>query len=277
MRKTILLLLSFVFVYALSAQSCLPDGITFTTQEQIYSFANDYPSCSEILGDVLIDEEIYGRIKELHGLLGLKSIGGSLKIKNNAELRTLSGLDSLRHVNGNLFIKNNKTLHSLEHLQNLDSIAGLLAVAYNNSLTSLYGLHNIAAQSIAASSPFTPDIAIHHNPLLTECDMQSICETLKVPETRANIRENFFQCDSREEVQQSCLSVFLQTYPNPVHETLTILSPTKQTAHLYNATGTLIQEIKLIKGQNEIHFAHLPKGLYLLKTEKEEVVKLIKF
>ena len=33
---------------------CLPEGITFTTQAQIDSFAVNYPGCTEIDGDVII-------------------------------------------------------------------------------------------------------------------------------------------------------------------------------------------------------------------------------
>ena len=39
----------------LFAQGCLPEGITFTTQEQIDSFAINYPGCTEIEGFVDIN------------------------------------------------------------------------------------------------------------------------------------------------------------------------------------------------------------------------------
>ena len=39
------------------AQGCLPEGITFTTQEQIDNFQINYPGCTEILRDVHIEND----------------------------------------------------------------------------------------------------------------------------------------------------------------------------------------------------------------------------
>lgn len=45
--------------------SCLPDGFTFTTQEEIDNFQTDNPGCTEIEGDI----EINGSdITNLNGL-----------------------------------------------------------------------------------------------------------------------------------------------------------------------------------------------------------------
>ena len=40
---------------ALSAQPCLPEGITFSTQTQIDSFQINHPNCTEIEGGVVIE------------------------------------------------------------------------------------------------------------------------------------------------------------------------------------------------------------------------------
>ena len=37
-----------------NAQSCLADGIIFSSQTQIDAFPTDYPECTEILGGVII-------------------------------------------------------------------------------------------------------------------------------------------------------------------------------------------------------------------------------
>ncbi len=61
----------------LFSQPCLSEGITFTTQEQIDSFQINYPSCTEIEGDV----GIYGDdITNLNGLNVLTSIGDLVSI-----------------------------------------------------------------------------------------------------------------------------------------------------------------------------------------------------
>lgn len=57
------------------SQSCLPEGITFNTQEQIDSFQVNYPGCTEIEGGVLIEGT---DIENLDGLEVITSIGGYL-------------------------------------------------------------------------------------------------------------------------------------------------------------------------------------------------------
>ncbi len=54
----IALALLLLIQYTVSAQfvgSCLPDGITFSTQAEIDSFQTNYPNCTEIHGDVGIN------------------------------------------------------------------------------------------------------------------------------------------------------------------------------------------------------------------------------
>ena len=71
---------------------CLPEGITFTTQEEIDNFQVNYPNCTEIAGHVTINGE---DITNLNGLDQVTSIGGSLRINYNSMLTSLEGLDQL--------------------------------------------------------------------------------------------------------------------------------------------------------------------------------------
>jgi len=57
------------------SQPCLPSGITFSTQEQIDNFQTNYPNCTEIEGDVIIEGN---DITNLDGLSVLTAIGGFL-------------------------------------------------------------------------------------------------------------------------------------------------------------------------------------------------------
>lgn len=57
---------------AVSAQPCLPNGITFNTQTQIDSFQIIYPNCTEIEGGVVIEGN---DITNLDGLNVITSIG----------------------------------------------------------------------------------------------------------------------------------------------------------------------------------------------------------
>lgn len=57
------------------SQPCLPEGITFNTQEQIDNFQINYPNCTEIEGGVLIEGT---DITNLNGLSVITSIGDYL-------------------------------------------------------------------------------------------------------------------------------------------------------------------------------------------------------
>ena len=55
MKNSILFfLLVLTFQANVFSQGCLPEGITFTTQQQINDFQTNYPGCTEIEGDVEI-------------------------------------------------------------------------------------------------------------------------------------------------------------------------------------------------------------------------------
>jgi hypothetical protein len=97
-------------------ESCLPDGITFETQAQIDSFQNNYPGCTVIEGDVIIDG---WNINNLLGLSVLTAIEGNLQILDNTDsLDSLSGLDNVVSIGGSLRF-NNTPLISLNGLNNL--------------------------------------------------------------------------------------------------------------------------------------------------------------
>jgi hypothetical protein len=76
MKKLIPLLtvVAISYTFALS-QSCLPEGIIFTSQEQIDNFQTNYPGCTEIMGTVLIEGN---NITDLNGLNVITSVGGFL-------------------------------------------------------------------------------------------------------------------------------------------------------------------------------------------------------
>ncbi|MBC8486942.1 MAG: T9SS type A sorting domain-containing protein [Bacteroidetes bacterium] len=143
-KFTILLVTLICFQICVSSQSCLPEGISFDTQEQIDNFQNNYPGCTEIEGSVSIDEED-DPITNLNGLSVLTAIGGTLTIWWDHHLANLSGLDNLTTVGGNVEIWENFTLNSLSGLNNLSSIGGYLDIWTNKELTSLEGLENLTS------------------------------------------------------------------------------------------------------------------------------------
>ena len=138
------LLLSFILMISghvnLTAQPCLPDGITFTTQSQIDSFPINYPNCTEIKGNVLIFGD---DISNLYGLNVLTSIGGYLNIESNDILTNLTGLEGITSIGGFLKIGYNNALNSMSGLEGLNSIGGPLYIYYNHAISSLAGLDGV--------------------------------------------------------------------------------------------------------------------------------------
>jgi len=148
-KLTLTLLILFFFQLTVSAQPCLPEGITFTFQMQIDNFQINYPNCTEIEGDVIISGL---GITNLHGLDVLTSVGGNLYIGKasapgggNPHLTNLAGLDNMTSVNGSLQIFDNDSLQSLSGLNSLEYIGGFLDISDNGSLTNLDGLGNLSS------------------------------------------------------------------------------------------------------------------------------------
>lgn len=122
----------------LIAQPCLPEGITFATQEEIDNFQINYPDCTEIEGDVTVHA-----IDNLAGLNCLTSIGGNLTLEINANLTNLDGLNNVNSIGGNLILEINTNLTNLYGLNNLISIGGNLIIAGNPALNDLTGLNKL--------------------------------------------------------------------------------------------------------------------------------------
>lgn len=125
---------------SLLAQSCLPEGITFTTQTQIDSFQINNPNCTEIEGDVTINGS---EIANLNGLNVLTSIGGTLNLTDNFDLTNLSGLEGLINIGGDLIFYFNSGLTSITGLSNLSSLGGDFSMSYSESLINLSGLEGL--------------------------------------------------------------------------------------------------------------------------------------
>ncbi len=143
MKQLTLLISALAIIYANAfTQGCLPQGITFTTQEQIDNFQTNYPGCTEIEGDVTIQGS---GINNLNGLSVLTLIEGDVWIGGNNSLTNLIGLESLTNLEGNLSIIENSSLISLTGLESLNSTVGYISIYGNNALTSLTGLEGLTS------------------------------------------------------------------------------------------------------------------------------------
>lgn len=148
MRKLAFIIAFICFaLVSVSSQSCLPEGITFTTQSQIDSFQINYPGCTEIEGTVIFESY---EIDNLNGLNVVSSILGKLYIKRTA-YPNLNGLSNLEYIGGLLVGSHNSTtqgcyinaITSLEVLENIDSIGGDVFIHCTDDLYDLSGLENV--------------------------------------------------------------------------------------------------------------------------------------
>lgn len=168
--------------------SCLPEGITFSTQEEIDNFQINYPNCDEIEGNVTIGDWLQSDIKTLNGLNVLKSLGGDLIILGNDSLTSLIGLGNVISVGGDLTVWDNDSLNSLAGLDNLASIEGNCKIGGNNDLDSLLSLEGLTFIGGDLEIGFQTGMVIWGNFSLTSLEglnnLTSIGGSLKV---RGNI------------------------------------------------------------------------------------------
>ena len=306
MKKIYVFLFTFVITLGIIAQPCLPDGITFNTQSQIDNFQVNYPNCTEIQGHVFITGDditnlnglsvltamdssfvIYDNTSLTHltGLEGVTYIGNMI-VENNDLLVDFSGLENLAAIGERLIIWSNPSLSSVAGFSNLTSIGGLLSIENNNNLTSLTGLDNIDAASIE-------DLYIQYNPLLSHCEVESICEYLSAPNGLAIIYENAEGCSNTWQILDSCeansnipeqlIGDKIFVYPNPSHSSFNIDLPTQPsyntTLTLSNTNGQQLITQPITEPQTEIDISHLPNGIYIVKVWNEKdvmVQKIIK-
>lgn len=142
--KRIVVLWALFFIAGNSmAQSCFPNGITFTNQEDIDQFAANFPNCVEIEGFLRIEEAEDGNITNLNGLIQLGHIGGNLEIIFNQDLEDLIGLNFIQNIDGSVWITQNPSLKNLNGLYNLTDVGGFFNVSFNDALFNLNGIENL--------------------------------------------------------------------------------------------------------------------------------------
>lgn len=127
----------------LKAQNtCLPDGITFTSQEQVDSFTILYPNCTKILGNLNFQSS---SINDLSALSNITEVGLSVQIYSCHGLTAagLQGLQNLVKIGGRLTIGNNNFLTNLNAFNNLEEIGSQLTITKNNQLTHLSSFNNL--------------------------------------------------------------------------------------------------------------------------------------
>ena len=266
-----------------SAQSCLPEGITFTTQSQIDSFPILYPNCTEIEGWVKIQGS---DITNLQGISVVTTMGTYLTIWYNENLTNLSGLDNLTSVGINFTIIGNSSLSDITSLGNLVYVGAALDIIDNPQLIGLSGIENIEAESISS-------LNISYNPQLTYCEVQSVCDYLANPNGYLIIENNDIGCNSPAEVEEACTvgiaeqrsDLQLSIYPNPFSTSTTIEYELKEISNIqftiYNVIGEVVymaEDHMMPQGKHSFIWTaeRLPEGLYYAVLRSEEGVSVVK-
>ncbi|MBP6871933.1 MAG: T9SS type A sorting domain-containing protein [Bacteroidales bacterium] len=292
------------------AQSCLPEGITFTTQAQIDSFQVNYPNCTEIEGDVTIGDNnglgsdiidltglsninsisgflLIGHnydLPSLNGLEGITSVGGFLWVGYHQKLTNIDGLSNLTTIGGNLYITYNSLLNNLNGLENLTSIAGVIWIWQNSSLTSLSGLDSISAESIS-------DLSINWNFSLSACAVHSICDYLASPNGTVEIHDNETGCDSQQEVEDACFNGVeealtpkpqISISPNPSNTTITLALPSNAPLDntilsIYNINAQQVISRRITEPITVLDIGTLPSGVYCTRITTGNTVMASNF
>lgn len=125
------------------AQSCLPGGITFTSQAEIDAFPQNYPGCTEIGGNLIVDELMNGDILNVDSLAQLNFIDGGLIIRNNTGITNIDGLSNITSITGSLQVESNSSLLHLHGLSSLSYIGYACHIENNDQLDDLIGFSAI--------------------------------------------------------------------------------------------------------------------------------------
>jgi hypothetical protein len=265
-------------------------------------------------------------LNNLTGLNGLSTIGGSFTLGNNDTLNSL-GLDSLKSIGGSLSIWENNTLISLDGLESLHTIEQSLTISDNNSLTSLEGLIGLTSLGTGPNQPwpgptnpgciyikgngslsslsgldniepgFITLMDIVSNPILSHCDVLSICEYLLAPGGHVTIEDNYEGCNSVEEVEEACVWVGvdrltvdsrqleIMVYPNPANEffnfqfsTFSFQRITIKIFDLYGREIAMVIDRETPEGEHMVSYdaGSLPAGMYFIRLQAGKDVSVMK-
>ena len=154
---------------------------------------------NEIGGDFILlgDEDGSGNFfEDFRGLDSLSKIGGDLRIEYG-EFWDFYGLENLDSINGSFVLKNLDQFSSLDSLSNLKHIGGDIEITGIFQLFNLNGLENIDPNSIE-------NITISHNPQLSNCAVESICNYLSSPNGSVTIHHNATGCNNPTEIANAC-------------------------------------------------------------------------
>ena len=258
MKKLFLLCLVFITFNFISYGQCPTSPISLTTQAEVDAFATNYPGCTELNNDLIIE----GHSVDIINLLGLSqitSVAGELNISFNYVLDGLEGLENITTVNS-LFVGYNDLLDGFEALTSLTTVNGDLKLFGNNKITSLSGLNNINStltelnidqnyrltdisniQNANISSLNL--LSITYNSNLEICNYDFICDAMATA-TEIEITQNALGCYDESQLNSEC-----GVYPT---DTIVLESQSDVTNFTINYPGVTSIENGLVISGNDI-------------------------
>lgn len=168
MNKQALLFFAIVLWNTFAFAQCPSTNITLTTQQEVDDFAIDYPSCTNLTVDLVVDGSGITNLSGLNqlvevgfvlaientstlnlsGLNNLTTIGdGAIRIRNNASLTDISALANVVGFDRSINIRDNPSLNSLSGVEWLTDCTNLTLVN-NDALVDLSGLNNLTSANI---------------------------------------------------------------------------------------------------------------------------------
>ncbi|MBP6235154.1 MAG: T9SS type A sorting domain-containing protein [Saprospiraceae bacterium] len=181
----------------LSGLTTINGNVTINNNPSLLHF-NGLENLTNIVGSLSVTSN--SSLIDLVGVDDLHTIGQSLNISVNSSLENLSGLTGLVSVGSFFQIGGNPMLQSLTSLTNLTNVNGQLLLSQNNSLVSLSGLDNIDHLTLGG-------VFISDSPLLSECDVASICAYIAVENNSTTFSQNATGCNSELQVENACLGI----------------------------------------------------------------------
>jgi hypothetical protein len=212
-------------------------------------------------------------LKKLDGIDSLSFIGKGLYLKDNPKLQDLDALNKISEVGRFIYLLDNAILNDISGLGNIDQIGGDLHIIGNDSLKTLVGLGNIAPASIE-------DIRIQDNPMLTMCEVQSICDYLASPNGSVSIYNNAPGCNTPTEVDSACAEIGIAEF-TPELEIILYPNPAQKEIYIFGGNGSSISEVHIFNylGQKVLHekelesyidVSMLEAGLYIVEVVSDK-------
>jgi len=156
-----------------SNAQCPLGNVTLSTQAEVNQFAIDYPSCTTIDGDLVI--QTTSDINDLSPLSNITQVNDALSISGSfgggaSQLTDLEGLNVIS-VNS-LIIARNQALTQIDDLSSLTTLTnGGIGIFENPQLTNLNGLANLVPNGNGNTGELDGNFWIDDNPLVTSIDV----------------------------------------------------------------------------------------------------------